>query len=140
MKGKLIDLGYNFKSLEHISPYLEPTVAGTTAEWAKNIAMKYGCVVVAGYPEKAAASPVDMELTKRFNSAILVHPQGTTIANYRKSFLYYTDETWADESPDTFFSGDIEGLGRTVLGICMYFLLSTLYKCVSWVKYILTES
>lgn len=84
--------------------------------------MKYSCVVVVGYPEKTATNPEDTESVKRYNSAILVHPQGTTIGNYRKAFLYYTDETWADESPDTFFSHEIEGLGSTAMGICMYFL------------------
>jgi protein N-terminal amidase len=117
----LIVLGYNFKGLEHITPYLEPTTSGTTAEWAKSAAVKYGCVVVVGYPEKTAVKPDDTESAKLFNSAILVNPQGETIGNYRKSFLYYTDETWAEESPGTFFSGEIEGLGSTALGICKYY-------------------
>ncbi|KAF3063953.1 hypothetical protein GL218_02179 [Daldinia childiae] len=30
-----------------------------------------------------------------YNSAIVVNGEGETIGNYRKSFLYYTDETWA---------------------------------------------
>lgn len=44
---------------------------------------------------------------------------GKTIANYRKSFLYYTDETWAHEGSG-FFDGDIEGLGTVAMGICKY--------------------
>ncbi|PGH18260.1 hypothetical protein AJ79_00599 [Helicocarpus griseus UAMH5409] len=33
----------------------------------------------------------------RFNSALLVSPTGTTLYNYQKRFLYYTDEPWASE-------------------------------------------
>jgi hypothetical protein len=53
-----------------------------------------------------------------YNSAITVNREGETIANYRKSFLYYTDETWALEGPDGFFDGHIEGLGNVAMGIC----------------------
>lgn len=42
---------------------------------------------------------------------------GETIANYRKSFLYATDETWALEGDDGFFAGDIPGLGNAAMGI-----------------------
>ena len=54
-----------------------------------------------------------------YNSALVVSSDGETIANYRKSFLYYTDETWALEGRDGFFRGRIPGLGRVALGICM---------------------
>jgi predicted amidohydrolase len=66
-----------------------------------------------------------------YNSALVVSPDGETIANYRKSFLYYTDETWALEGKDGFFRGRIPGLGRVALGICMdlkYVLLSWLVR------------
>jgi protein N-terminal amidase len=33
----------------------------------------------------------------RFNSLLIVDPAGSTLQNYQKRFLYYTDETWADE-------------------------------------------
>jgi protein N-terminal amidase len=47
----------------------------------------------------------------------MVNTEGETIGNYRKSFLYYTDETWALEG-NGFFTGAIEGLGDVAMGIC----------------------
>ena len=52
-----------------------------------------------------------------YNSSITVNPDGETLTNYRKSFLYYTDETWALEGPG-FFGGKIDGLGKCAMGIC----------------------
>lgn len=40
------------------------------------------------------------------------------LVNYRKSFLYYTDETWAEEGKEGFFAGNVEGLGSVAMGIC----------------------
>jgi len=48
----------------------------------------------------------------------MVNQKGETLANYRKSFLHHTDETWALEGPDRFYNGAIEGLGNVVMGIC----------------------
>lgn len=53
-----------------------------------------------------------------YNSAVTVNSEGQVVANYRKSFLYYTDETWALEGPG-FYDGEIEGLGNVAMGICM---------------------
>lgn len=111
--------GYNFKSLQHISPYLEPTASGITSLWARTTALKYECVVTVGYPEKVDLTPKWPASPEYYNSAITVNADGETIANYRKSFLYYTDETWALEGPDGFFDGEIEGLGNVAMGICM---------------------
>ncbi|KAK2787752.1 Carbon-nitrogen hydrolase [Onygenales sp. PD_10] len=47
--------GYNFPSLKAIKPYLEPTEAGPTAQWARATARRLGCVVCVGYPEMAKA-------------------------------------------------------------------------------------
>ncbi|KFY68712.1 hypothetical protein V496_00856 [Pseudogymnoascus sp. VKM F-4515 (FW-2607)] len=91
---------YNFKSLKDISPYLEPTAA-------------------VGYPEKVDISPKWPASPEYYSLAITVNKEGETIANYRKSFLYYTDETWALEGPDGFYNGVIEGLGNVAMGICM---------------------
>ena len=52
-----------------------------------------------------------------YNSSITVNADGKTLLNYRKSFLYYTDETWALEGPG-FFGDDVEGLGTIAMGIC----------------------
>ncbi|KAL6836231.1 hypothetical protein J3E69DRAFT_373354 [Trichoderma sp. SZMC 28015] len=54
-----------------------------------------------------------------YNSAIVVNGDGETIANYRKYFLYYTDESWALEGNRGFYDGYIPGLGNTSIGICM---------------------
>ena len=53
-----------------------------------------------------------------YNSVIAVNGNGETIANYRKSFLYYTDETWALEGKG-FFEGNLGNLGQVAMGICM---------------------
>ncbi|KAM4056155.1 carbon-nitrogen hydrolase [Hirsutella rhossiliensis] len=111
--------GYNFKSLQEIAPFLEPSGSGITSLWARTTALKYNCVVLAGYPEKVDVSPKWPTGPEYYNSAIVVNQEGETIANYRKSFLYYTDETWALEGDGGFYDGFIPGLGNTSIGICM---------------------
>ncbi|KAM3504217.1 hypothetical protein MY10362_003709 [Beauveria mimosiformis] len=109
--------GYNFKSLKEIAPYLEPSGSGITSLWARTVALKYNCTVIAGYPEKVDVTPKWPTSPEYYNSAIVVSPDGETIANYRKSFLYYTDETWALEG-DGFYSGFLPNIGFASLGIC----------------------
>ncbi|KAF4489859.1 Protein N-terminal amidase [Colletotrichum fructicola Nara gc5] len=111
--------GYNFKSLQQISPYLEPSGSGITSLWARTTALKYNCNVVVGYPEKVDVSSQWPTGPEYYNSAIVVNGDGETIANYRKNFLYYTDETWALEGGKGFYEGWIPGLGNTSIGICM---------------------
>jgi len=42
------------------------------------------------------------------------------LANYRKSFLYTTDESWAEEGRG-FYAGDIPGgAGKMAMGICWH--------------------
>lgn len=111
-------IGYNFRSLQHISPFLEPTVAGISSLWARSKALKYNCAVTVGYPEKVditAKWPADPEY---YNSAITVNSEGETVANYRKTHLYYTDERWALEGPSGFFGGYLSGVGHVAMGIC----------------------
>ncbi|KAJ4321664.1 hypothetical protein N0V84_005218 [Fusarium piperis] len=110
--------GYNFKSLQDITPFLEPSRSGISSLWARTIALKYNCTVTVGYPEKVDVSPKWPTGPEYYNSLIVVNGEGETIANYRKSFLYYTDETWALEGKG-FYDGFIPGLGRTSIGICM---------------------
>ncbi|KAM3081102.1 hypothetical protein ACMFMG_005056 [Clarireedia jacksonii] len=112
--------GYNFTSLEHITPYLEPTTSGITSLWARTTALKHNCIVTVGYPEKVDSSSRGPSKLEYYNSAVTVNKEGETIANYRKSFLYYTDETWAHEGPDGFFDGEIDGLGNVAMGICKW--------------------
>lgn len=71
-----------------------------------------------GYPEKVDLAERWPANPEYYNSAIVVSDEGETVANYRKSHLYYTDETWALEGPG-FFSQRLPGLGRTAIGICM---------------------
>ncbi|KAK7427009.1 hypothetical protein QQZ08_006436 [Neonectria magnoliae] len=111
--------GYNFKSLQDIAPFLEPSGSGITSLWARTIALKYNCNVVVGYPEKVDVSAKWPTSPEYYNSAIVVNGDGETIANYRKNFLYYTDETWALEGSRGFYEGFIPGLGNTSMGICM---------------------
>ncbi|KAH7175757.1 carbon-nitrogen hydrolase [Dactylonectria macrodidyma] len=111
--------GYNFKSLQDIAPFLEPSGSGITSLWARTIALKYNCIVTVGYPEKVDVSPKWPTGPEYYNSAIVVNGDGETIANYRKNFLYYTDETWALEGDRGFYDGFIPGLGNTSIGICM---------------------
>lgn len=110
--------GYNFRSLQHINPFLEPTAAGITSLWARTTALKYNCIVSAGYPEKVDVSFKWPAGPEYYNSSITVNSAGETLANYRKSFLYYTDEKWALEGSG-FYAGRLGALGKVAMGICM---------------------
>lgn len=132
--------GYNFRSLSEITPFLEPSGSGISALWARTTALKHNCHVVVGYPEKVDVAQKWPASPEFYNSAIIVSKDGETIANYRKSFLYAVDETWALEGQDGFFEGYIDGLGDVAMGICKSptyfssfahfdFLLSILLTC-----------
>ncbi|KAK3067766.1 hypothetical protein LTR53_015156, partial [Teratosphaeriaceae sp. CCFEE 6253] len=63
-----------------------------------------------------------------YNATVTVSPTGEVLANYRKSFLYYTDEKWAAEGnwtplttarAEPFFRGPLGTLGLVGHGICM---------------------
>lgn len=105
--------GYNFSSLDAISPYLEPTASGPSAAWAVRTSRRLHCHVSVGYPEVT-----DRPSLARYNSVVLVDPNGGVVVNYRKSFLYYTDETWAGEGPTGFYAGTVPGFGDVAMGIC----------------------
>ncbi|ROW06010.1 hypothetical protein VMCG_04656 [Cytospora schulzeri] len=110
--------GYNFKSLQQISPYLEPSGSGISSLWARTTALKYNTNVVVGYPERVDVSSIWPTGPEYYNSAIMVNGDGETVANYRKSFLYSVDESWALEGQHGFFEGHVRGLGQTAMGIC----------------------
>jgi protein N-terminal amidase len=120
--------GYNFQSLEDITPYLEPTTAGPSTQWAKKISQRYKCFVTVGYPEfdesrAAVAADQPDPRSSNFNSIVTVSPNAEVLANYRKRFLYYTDETWSregdnSESPTGFYQGHIADVD-VAMGICM---------------------
>ncbi|KHN95768.1 protein amidase [Metarhizium album ARSEF 1941] len=111
--------GYNFKSLSEISPFLEPSGSGISSLWTRTMALKYDCTVITGYPEKVDPTLKWPTNPEYYNAAIIVNGEGETVANYRKTHLYYTDETWALEGPAGFFGQTLHGLGRTAIGICM---------------------
>lgn len=117
--------GYDFKSLREIAPFLEPSGSGISSLWARTTALRHNTTVVVGYPEKVDVAPSWPTSPEYYNSAIVVDQDGQTIANYRKSFLYRTDETWALEGRDGFFHGEIPGLGQTAMGICEFLNLGT---------------
>lgn len=77
------------------------------------------CTVAVGYPEKGFSGREQ----RAYNSLVFVDRAGETIAHTRKSFLYYTDATWASEGQG-FFAGDMR-LGspikakKVAAGICM---------------------
>jgi protein N-terminal amidase len=102
-------------------PHLEPSGSGISSLWARTTALKYDCTVAVGYPEKVDVSRTWPASPEYYNSLIVVNQDGETVANYRKSFLYYTDETWALEGPG-FFEGEIENLGQVAIGICTFSL------------------
>ena len=93
---------------------MEATSAGVSTKWAQAVAKKLRCFVTIGYPEVTIDEP-----SKRYNSTVTVAPNTGILTNYRKSHLYYTDESWAFEGKPPFFTGSLEGLGQVALGICM---------------------
>lgn len=86
--------GYNFKSKSEIAPYLEPTTAGISTQWAQKTAKRLHCHTLVGYPETTGGST-----PKTYNSAVMVDPTGLIAFNYRKTFLYSTDEIWGCSEP-----------------------------------------
>jgi len=95
--------GYNFGSLRQISPFLEHKGSGITSLWARTVALKYGCAVAVGYPETVDVSANWPTGPEYYNALLVINSDGETIANYRKTHLYYTDETWACMLPRWFF-------------------------------------
>ncbi|KAL4940729.1 hypothetical protein BDV06DRAFT_196028 [Aspergillus oleicola] len=91
---ELIFTGYNFPSLAAIKPYLEPAGKGPSADWARSTAKRLRCKACVGYPE---IETDEQGNEKYYNALLVVDEEGSVLLNYRKSFLYYTDETWASE-------------------------------------------
>lgn len=128
--------GYNYPSLASILPHLEPTISGPSTTWAKVTASRLNCIVTVGYPELYTPPPApstntqDLSSAEEFiayNSTVTVSPTGLVLAHYRKTHLYYTDETWAKESPSGWLSTSLafapktrpERIVQANFGICM---------------------
>ena len=145
--------GYNHPSLAAIAPFLEPTCSGPSAAWAKATAATFKCVVSVGYPELCTSSKRSCLFSSHdtgsttveandddndddddddgivaYNSTVTVSPDGQILAHYRKTHLYYTDETWAKEGPEGFTTTQLTFLDqsegstkerRVAWGICM---------------------
>ncbi|KAL8710944.1 MAG: hypothetical protein Q9220_004543 [cf. Caloplaca sp. 1 TL-2023] len=116
--------GYNHASLSSITPYLEDTASGPSTQWAFRTARRLNCLVSVGYPELFSPSPppreslkptmIDLGLHREiyykltaYNSTVTVNPSGEVVAHYRKTNLYYTDEIWAQESPNGFTTTEL---------------------------------
>jgi protein N-terminal amidase len=112
-------IGYNFSSLEDIAPFLEPTAGGVSTKWAARAAQRYRCYVTVGYPERSTKKHPNGVDFMNFNSQVTVLPSGEVLSNYRKRFLYYTDETWASEGDKGFYYGAVDGIGCIAMGVCM---------------------
>ncbi|CAO3628359.1 unnamed protein product [Cunninghamella blakesleeana] len=110
--------GYVFHSKEEIEPYLEDTNNGPTVTWAKQKATELNCYIAVGYPEKYETKNEDDVRIHYYNSMCFVNPQGELIKTYRKTFLYETDENWAEEG-ESFDTMMIPGIGKIGFAICM---------------------
>ncbi len=105
--------GYLFTDAADVASVAEPA-QGTSFSSLATLAGQFGCALVCGYPEL-----VEREGRRVFyNSAWVIGPDGTLLANYRKRCLFSADETWA--SP-----GDLPyplvrlPWGSLTAGICM---------------------
>lgn len=79
--------GYVFESETEIRPFCEPQ-DGPTFQMLAPIAQDFNCWIVCGFAEIA-------EDGRLYNSALVIGPNGTLVACYRKILLYELDETWA---------------------------------------------
>ncbi|GCE99384.1 carbon-nitrogen hydrolase [Zygosaccharomyces mellis] len=120
--------GYNFHSRDQILPYCSLPDKGPSYDLACKVSSMFECYTVIGYPERTKNGD------KLYNSAIVINPQGELIFNYRKSFLYQTDEEWdCLENPQGFQTfpltfqniardqqGNVQSVSlKTSIGICM---------------------
>lgn len=115
--------GYMFPSSSSIQPYLEPPRIGPTSLLLRELATRLGCVVIGGYPEQIEGQDVngagDGNERNGYNSALVVQKTGEVVGNYRKTFLFETDKTWAREGQGFGVFELGQPLGRAVVGICM---------------------
>ncbi|KAG0659335.1 Carbon-nitrogen hydrolase [Maudiozyma exigua] len=104
--------GYNFISRDHILPYTHTTQDSPSFKFAQDVSKMFDCYTVIGYPECETESKETL-----YNSAVVVSPKGDLVFNYRKSFLYYTEEDWnCSENPKQFqnFPLSFPGRGKNI--------------------------
>lgn len=82
--------GYNFHSRDHILPYATAPDVGQSFKMAQEVSRLFNCYTVIGYPERFENGTKPL----LYNSAAVTGPTGELVFNYRKSFLYYTDDDW----------------------------------------------
>ncbi|MFB6905690.1 carbon-nitrogen hydrolase family protein [Streptomyces bacillaris] len=91
-------------------PELAEPVDGPGAQAAAGIAVRHGLAVLYGYPER------DGE--RIFNSSQLIGPDGTRLANYRKTHLFGCfEQEWFTPGEETVVQAELDGI-RIGLLIC----------------------
>ncbi len=68
-----------------------------------------------GYPEETKPDMFS-ESQEYYNSVIVVSREGETIANYRKSILYFGEDEYSIGGPDDVMDGVIPRLGNVTMG------------------------
>jgi len=111
--------GYLWSSPEAIDPHAEPST-GATFQALSAVARKHHAWVVCGFPERVlppgSQSPTH-HVVALFNSAMVISPEGSRVATYRKVLLYPADTVWANPGwQRTIFP---TAFGRVVPAICM---------------------
>lgn len=85
---ELATTGYAFESRRDIAPLVE-SIPGPTTEAFGKIAMKYGCYICMGLPER------DPKTGIFYNSAALLGPAGSVVAKHRKLSPAFRENLWA---------------------------------------------
>jgi len=106
-------IGYHFTDRADIAPLVEGP-NGPTEKWCRRHATRLRCAVFCGY----AAMESDAPNAPYYNAMLVVGPDGSVLARYRKHFLYLTDETWAVPG-DRFQTVTLPSGISVGLGICM---------------------
>ena len=112
--------GYVWSSRDELRPHAE-AADGPTAAWLREKALHHKLWLVCGYVEQALLAaylaPDPKEVSRLYNSALVVNPQGERLASYRKVLLYELDHSWATPGNRRLI---VESeFGRLVPGICM---------------------
>lgn len=95
-------------------PRLAETADGASAQAVGEIARRHGIAVLYGYPERGTGA--DDQLV--YNSAQLIGPDGTRLANYRKTHLFGCfEQEWFTPGDEPVVQADLGGL-RIGIMIC----------------------